>query len=158
MLAKIQETASFIRERMHTNPETAIILGTGLGSLVNVITDNMLMKKYNVSADRVIRHFDVNGKPCPAYWVDSAKWEAEFWGKLGGVTAPTEKETAKPAFPYLVKINTDTLNVRVGAGTGYKIKTTVKRGEVYTITAESNGWGKLKSGTGWIKLSYTIKM
>ena len=39
MLAKIQETASFIRERMHTNPETAIILGTGLGSLVNEITE-----------------------------------------------------------------------------------------------------------------------
>ena len=39
MLAKIQETASFIRERMHSTPETAIILGTGLGSLVNEITE-----------------------------------------------------------------------------------------------------------------------
>ena len=39
MLVKIQETASFIRERIHTSPETAIILGTGLGSLVGEITD-----------------------------------------------------------------------------------------------------------------------
>ena len=39
MLTKIQETASFIKERMHTTPDTAIILGTGLGSLVNEITD-----------------------------------------------------------------------------------------------------------------------
>lgn len=39
MLEKIQETASFIKERMHTRPETAIILGTGLGNLVDYITD-----------------------------------------------------------------------------------------------------------------------
>ncbi len=39
MLERIQETASFLRKVMVTNPETAIILGTGLGSLVNEITD-----------------------------------------------------------------------------------------------------------------------
>ena len=39
MLQKIQETASFLKSRMTTAPETAIILGTGLGSLVNEITD-----------------------------------------------------------------------------------------------------------------------
>ncbi len=44
MLTKIQETASFIRERMHTSPETAIILGTGLGSLVNEITEKYEIK------------------------------------------------------------------------------------------------------------------
>ncbi len=44
MLEKIQETASFLREKMHTNPETAIILGTGLGSLAHEITD-----KYEIS-------------------------------------------------------------------------------------------------------------
>ena len=44
MLTKIQETASFIKERMHTTPDTAIILGTGLGSLVNEITDKYELK------------------------------------------------------------------------------------------------------------------
>ena len=44
MLAKIQETASFIKERIHTSPETAIILGTGLGSLVKEITDKYEIK------------------------------------------------------------------------------------------------------------------
>ena len=39
MLEKIQETAAFIKAKMHTQPETAIILGTGLGSLVQEITD-----------------------------------------------------------------------------------------------------------------------
>lgn len=39
MLQKIQETAEFLKAKMTTKPETAIILGTGLGSLVNEITD-----------------------------------------------------------------------------------------------------------------------
>lgn len=36
----------------------------------------MLMKRYNIPIERVIRHFDVTGKPCPAYFVDDARWEA----------------------------------------------------------------------------------
>ena len=38
-----------------------------------------LMKKYNIGVDNVIRHFDVNGKRCPAYWCGdsqkNAKWQ-----------------------------------------------------------------------------------
>jgi SH3-like domain-containing protein len=58
---------------------------------------------------------------------------------------------------YTVKINTSSLNVRKGAGTNYAVVTSVKQGEIYTIVEESNGWGKLKSGAGWINLSYTVK-
>ena len=34
------------------------------------------MKKYNVPASRVIRHWDVNGKDCPDPWIgkDNAGW------------------------------------------------------------------------------------
>lgn len=35
---KIQETASWLKERMTTSPKTAIILGTGLGQLASEIT------------------------------------------------------------------------------------------------------------------------
>lgn len=48
MLERIQETASYLRSKMHTSPETAIILGTGLGSLVNEITD-----KYEISYETI---------------------------------------------------------------------------------------------------------
>ncbi len=37
MYSKIQETASWLKARMHTKPQTAIILGTGLGRLVDEI-------------------------------------------------------------------------------------------------------------------------
>lgn len=41
-----------------------------------------LMKKYNIPHDHVIRHYDVNGKPCPAYWTDDAKWKTGFWDRI----------------------------------------------------------------------------
>ncbi|MFV0546397.1 MAG: purine-nucleoside phosphorylase [Bacteroides sp.] len=44
MLEKIQETAAYLKSKMHTSPETAIILGTGLGSLVNEITEKYEIK------------------------------------------------------------------------------------------------------------------
>ena len=48
MLERIQETATFLRSKMHTHPETAIILGTGLGSLANEITD-----KYEIGYETI---------------------------------------------------------------------------------------------------------
>lgn len=34
-----------------------------------------LQKKYGIPDDRVIRHFDVTGKSCPAYYVDETRWQ-----------------------------------------------------------------------------------
>lgn len=113
----------------------------------------LLMKKYNVPKENVIRHYDVNGKPCPKYWVDDEKWKSEFWNKISAT--PSE---VKAFEPYLVKINTSALNVRSVPSIDGIVNRTVKKGEVYTIVGESNGWGKLKSGAGWIKLSYTVRV
>lgn len=66
------------------------------------------------------------------------------------------KNTAKS--PYKVRIIADVLNVRAGAGASYKVNITVKRNGIYTIIAEKNGWGQLKSGAGWIPLNYTKKV
>lgn len=76
-------------------------------------------------------------------------------------TTKTPAKTTKPATAkkaYTVKVTVPILNVRTGAGTNCAITTTVKKNEVYTIVDESNGWGKLKSGAGWICLKYTKKM
>ena len=57
----------------------------------------MLMKKYNVDINHVIRHFDVNGKPCPKPYVDNAKWKA-FKNKLtesGDLTMTQYEELKK---------------------------------------------------------------
>ena len=53
-----------------------------------------LMQKYNVPADRVIRHYDVSHKLCPAYWCGTTAkdslWRSAFWNRL------TEKAAEKP--------------------------------------------------------------
>jgi len=74
-------------------------------------------------------------------------------GRNSGGSSSTDTK-----FPYIVQINTDVLNVRTGPGTNYQIHTKVTRGYKYTIVEESEGWGRLKSGSGWIDLSYTIKV
>lgn len=74
-------------------------------------------------------------------------------------TTSTNTTTAQSSTTnYKVKITASVLNVRKGAGTNYGIATTVKKNEVYTIVEEKNGWGKLKSGAGWISLSYTTRI
>lgn len=91
-----------------------------------------------------------------------------FSTQKGGVSIGIVKEskvlkytssTANPSFtPYLIRVTTDVLNVRAGAGTNYKITSQIKRYETHTIIEKKGNWGKLKSGAGWICLDYTKKV
>lgn len=75
-----------------------------------------LMKKYNVPAENVIRHYDVMGKKCPAYWVDDAKWRSEFWNKLGGTTVSTpEKAPTTTESDTLYRVQTGAFSVKKNA-------------------------------------------
>lgn len=59
---------------------------------------------------------------------------------------------------YTVRVTASALNVRKGPGVNYGINACIRDKGVYTIVEESNGWGKLKSGAGWISLEYTNKI
>ena len=64
-----------------------------------------------------------------------------------------------PSFTaYKVKVTTSALNIRSGAGTNNKIVGVIRDRGVYTIVDEKSGWGKLKSGAGWISLKYCKKI
>lgn len=81
-----------------------------------------------------------------------------------------EKPTSKPATsefkPYLVRKNCDVLNIRSGPGTNYSIVGKIDKNNdyQYTIVEEKagkgsdKGWGKLKSGAGWIALDWVKKV
>ena len=110
-------------------------------------------------------HRDFKNKACPGDYLygKHAYIAAEVNKRLGvAETQPTvtpSQPVEQPAFGnYKVRITASTLNVRAGAGTSYKVTTSVKKGGIYTITAEQNGWGKLKSGAGWISLKYTERV
>lgn len=81
-----------------------------------------------------------------------------------GAAAPAEPEK-KPSqtpsgatfTPYLVRITASVLNIRKGPGTTYAVTGQIKDRGVYTIVEQKGNWGRLKSGAGWISLSYTKK-
>lgn len=114
----------------------------------------ILMKKYLIDNNHVIRHFDVNGKHCPMYWCcteeKDKKWQSEFLNNLDN----KEDEVIS----YKVRVTANVLNVRLMPTVSSKIATSIKKNEVYTIVEEKDGWGKLKSGAGWISLKYTTKV
>ena len=121
-----------------------------------VVLGRELMKKYNIDIDHVIRHFDVNGKHCPKYFMDELAW-AGFKARL--VDKPVTQAKPEPG-TFQVKILASVLNIRNGPSTLYRVVGKIGDKGVYTITEEKNGWGKLKSGAGWISLNakYTRRL
>lgn len=59
---------------------------------------------------------------------------------------------------FLVRVTTASLNIRSGPGTSYSIVGTITDYGTYTIVETQGNWGKLKSGAGWISLSYTQRV
>ena len=186
-----------------------------------------LMDEYGISADHVIRHYDVTGKICPNPYVKNNRlrtswtWD-EFksrlveYRKTGGYDSDTpaevkwyrvrknwsdaasqkgafkildnakacadenpgysvfdsdgvkvyasKAEEEAPDVPFLVRVSIPDLNIRKGPGTNFSRTGSYTGKGVFTIVATSSGqgstsgWGKLKSGAGWISLDYTSRI
>lgn len=116
-----------------------------------------LLKKYGLSVDDLIRHYDVTGKQCPLYFVPTKYQSVDVanarWAEFKDLVSKYMHAESNTAFK--VKVIDTSLNVRSAAGVNNKI-VTVLRGGVYTITETkkigSAKWGKLKSGIGWINI------
>lgn len=123
-----------------------------------------LMAKYNIPADRVLRHYDVTGKICPAPYVfNNGKhtWE-QFQAAIRGqkIDMPVKQSNPSETASFQIKVETSYLNIRKGPGTNFD-KTGKHTGVgVFTIVevkkgaGSKSGWGRLKSGAGWISLDY----
>lgn len=94
-----------------------------------------------------------------------AKAEAEAISNyFGGVKVEEPKEDPKPIEPisesFKVRVVIKDLNIRSGPGKNYSRARSFIAPGVYTIvdvqngTGSVKGWGKLKSGAGWISLDY----
>lgn len=83
--------------------------------------------------------------------------------KTLGVTPTTTTTLLTTDKSFKVKVTIKDLNIRSGAGTNYDKKGYIAPG-VYTITqtkkgaGSSKGWGKLKSGAGWISLDFAERV
>lgn len=66
--------------------------------------------------------------------------------------------------PFLVRVSISDLNIRKGAGTNYARTGKYTGKGVFTIvevksgTGSAKGWGRLKSGAGWIALDYAARI
>lgn len=123
-----------------------------------------VIKQACPNAKTIIRHFDVTGKTCPVYYVNNTRWN-NLLNKINAVpSTPVVKPTNPIPAPivqntsYIVQVTASNLNIRKGPGTNYAITGIIKNKGKYTIIEEKNGWGKLKSGQGWINLKYTKKI
>lgn len=70
-----------------------------------------------------------------------------------------ETKQEEPKFePYVVRLTAIALNVRTGPGTQYPVVMVIRGGGAFTIVAEENGFGLLKSNAGWIMLQHTERV
>ena len=72
--------------------------------------------------------------------------------------------TAAVKTPFLVRVDISDLNIRTGAGTNYSRTGQYTGKGIFTILEVKSGqgsdagWGRLKSGAGWISLDYTTRI
>lgn len=133
--------------------------------------DKSLIGQVNKQNMTVHRWFA--NKACPGdYLYNKHSYIAEEVNKkLGVVQSSTKTETTKTTTTsttkvtsYKVKVTASALNIRKGAGTNYASVGVIKDKGVYTIVdtktgkGSTKGWGKLKSGAGWISLDYAKKI
>ena len=119
-----------------------------------------LLKHYNLGIDKVVQHNKWSGKNCPQLLREKKHGFDWNWfiSRVKHFLEQSTTNTTTSTTSFKVKITANVLNVRSGPGTSYKINTSIKKGEIYTIVEEKNNWGKLKSGAGYISLSYTTKV
>lgn len=99
-------------------------------------------------------HRDYAAKACPgAYLYERHGAIAEEVNKRLGVSSgtATSGSTDFPDVPFTVKVIINDLNYREGPGMSYAVRGQTGKG-VFTIVEVQDGWGKLKSGAGWIYL------
>jgi hypothetical protein len=128
------------------------------------IEDKTTALAYNPKSDEMlltVHRWFLPTKKCPGDWMYSRMGDlaSKVTSLLNGGVTPV-----KPFEPYKVKVTIDNLNIRTGPGTNYpSIGRSTGKG-VFTIVEESSGdgsktgWGKLKSGLGWISLDYVTKL
>lgn len=87
----------------------------------------------------------------------------ERW-KLTQYDASAAAEDKPAATPFLVRVSISNLNIRKGAGTNYATIGKYTGKGVFTIMevkagkGSTAGWGRLKSGAGWISLDYATRI
>ena len=151
------------------------IYGYGLDKLVtHTFWVAKSARKSKVDVDEQCTTQVYGRKWCPTYIFGSTSHAVALknWRAFKALVArymgqAEESKPASPAAPapkppYQVRI-TRCPNIRKGPGTNFAVVGVVGKSGVYTITEVSDGpgasgWGRLKSGAGWVSLDFCAKI
>ena len=145
------------RKRYQNAVECAAYLcrETGLGAESVLCHQEAARKDMATNHADVLHWFPNFGKTMDMFRRDVA---ARLAGGVQEEPSPAPEKSPENGLPYVARVTATVLNVRRGPGTGYGIAAKVRKGEAYTIVEEKNGFGKLKSGAGWVSLAYMDKV
>lgn len=122
------------------------------------ISDKNKALAYNPASNEMMLtvHRWFANKSCPGDWLFNRMGELAQkvnakLGTAGSTTSGSSESNSLPATPFTVKVLIDDLNYRSEPSMSGTVKGQTGKG-VFTITEVKDGWGKLKSGTGWIYL------
>ena len=98
-------------------------------------------------------------------WATGAGYGEKIVTILNAILATTGGAAPAPtAVPFKVRVTVTNLRIRSGAGTDTTATGKFTGAGVFTITevkdgpGSAKGWGRLKSGAGWIALDYAQKV
>lgn len=123
----------------------------------------MLCKEYNLDPMKdgvVICHSEGYKRGIASNHADVMHWFPKHGKTMDTFRADVAKKMGSnpsPA-PYKVKVALSALNIRKGPSATTPLMGVIHDKGIYTIVETTNGWGRLKSGAGWINLYYTKKV
>lgn len=118
------------------------------------------------ASDAVLTGFEKPADQSEAVQKKRAAYGQTYYDKYAGKqqAVPQEKPQTTAGTPFKVRVDITDLCIRTGAGTGYTFTGEHTGKGVFTITevktgkGSKAGWGKLKSGAGWISLDYCTRL
>jgi len=105
----------------------------------------MLARKYNISRENVLRHYDITRKDCPRMMLDETVWST-FLDEVFASTAITNS----------YRVTTTHLNVRSGAGTQNPIVRQLAMGDIVTVLDKFGVWYQIGQGE-YVHSDYLVK-
>lgn len=135
----------------------------GYKSVISILKS---AESVRAASDAVLLEFEKPADQSEAVQKKRAEYGEAYYKKYAGTqqAVPQEKPQAAAGVPFKVRVDITDLRIRTGAGTDYA-KTGEHTGKgVFTITevkagkGSTAGWGKLKSGAGWISLDYATRL
>lgn len=117
------------------------------------------------ASDLILTQFEQPADQSDSVKNTRASYAETFYKKFGGsVTNSGSSSTPQSGVPFLVDVAITDLNIRKGPGTNYaKTGSYTGKGRFTIVETQpgqgsNSGWGKLKSGAGWISLDYTKRV